>query len=226
MLIVAHRGASGTQPENTLASFQKALDVGATAIELDVHVCKSGELVVIHDETVNRTTNGTGKIGDLSLSEIQKLDAGNGEKIPTLQEVLDLVQGKAQINIELKGKHTAQPVSDFIKENTWENLWHTEDFLVSSFQHKELKRFHKLLPEVRIGMLYSYRPFFCQNKARKLRAFSIHLPRNVVRTSLVERIHRQGMQVWVYTVNDKKTMERIAAAEADAVFTNFPERFI
>ncbi|MBN2616449.1 MAG: hypothetical protein JXR71_12215 [Bacteroidales bacterium] len=226
MLIVAHRGASGTQPENTPASFQKALDAGAKALELDVHVCRSGELVVIHDETVNRTTNGKGKIADLTLTELQQLDAGNGEKIPTLQEVLDLVQGRAQINIELKGKHTARPVADLIKHNTAENIWHTEDFLISSFYHKELNRFHRLLPEVRIGILYSFRPFFYKAKARKLHAFSLHLSAKMIHPSRVDRIHRQGLQVWVYTVNDTQTLERISDAGADAVFTNFPEQFI
>ncbi|MBN2639791.1 MAG: hypothetical protein JXR65_11980 [Bacteroidales bacterium] len=226
MLIVAHRGASGTQPENTLASFQKALDADATAIELDVHVCRSGELVVIHDETVNRTTNGKGKVADLTLAELQNLDAGNGEKIPTLQEVFDLVQGKAQINIELKGKHTAKPVADLIRQNSIENIWHTEDFLISSFNHKELKRFHKLLPEVRIGILYNYRPFFFRTKARKLNAFSINLSTKVVKAKRVERIHKNGQQVWVYTVNDHQTFERVSDTGTDAVFTNFPEQFV
>ena len=226
MLIVAHRGASGTQPENTRIAFQKAVEAGATAIELDVHVCKSGELVVIHDETVNRTTNGKGNVAGFTLTDLQQLDAGKGEKIPTLQEVLDVVEGKAQINIELKGKNTAKAVADFILKNTAGHIWHTEDFLISSFRHKELKRFHSLLPEVRIGILYHFRPWFYKTKARKLHAFSMHLPAHVIQPSLVEKMHRQVMQVWVYTVNDKKTMDRVLAAEADAVFTNFPEQFV
>jgi len=226
MLIVAHRGASGTQPENTRIAFQKAVEAGATAIELDVHLCRSGELVVIHDETVNRTTNGKGNVAGFALTDLQQLDAGKGEKIPTLQEVLDVVVGKAQINIELKGKNTAKAVAEFILKNTAGHIWHTEDFLISSFHHKELKRFHSLLPEVRIGILYNFRPWFYKTKARKLNAFSVNLSAQVVNTSLVKRMHKQGLQVWVYTVNDKAALERVAQTGADAVFSNFPEQFV
>ena len=95
MIIIGHRGAMGYEPENTLRSFQKALDLGVDMIEFDVHLCKSGELVVFHDEKVNRTTNGQGYIAQKSLEKLKELDAGQGEKIPTLEEVLDLVKGKA-----------------------------------------------------------------------------------------------------------------------------------
>lgn len=104
MLRIAHRGASGYAPENTLAAFKKALEFDIDVIELDVHLTKDNHLVVIHDKTVNRTTDGKGKVADKTLAELQKLDAGNGEKIPTLQEVLDLVNRKALVSIEIKGK--------------------------------------------------------------------------------------------------------------------------
>ena len=103
MLVIAHRGASGNLPENTLAAFQKAIELGAEMIELDVHLCKTRELVVIHDAHVNRTTDGHGLVSHKTLSELQKLNAGNGEKIPTLQEVFDLVNGKLKSISSLKG---------------------------------------------------------------------------------------------------------------------------
>ena len=113
-LKIGHRGACGYEPENTLRSFKKALDLGVDTIELDVHKTKDEATVVIHDEKVDKTTNGTGFVADKSLEEIKKLDAGKGEKIPTLEEVLDLVNRKAQVNIELKGEGTARPVADII----------------------------------------------------------------------------------------------------------------
>lgn len=114
MIIVGHRGAAALKPENTLSSFEEALKY-VQAIELDVHVSKTGELVVIHDDTVDRTTNKKGYVKDLTLKELKKLDAGNNEKIPTLNEVLDLINNSAIVNIELKGKETALPVSETIK---------------------------------------------------------------------------------------------------------------
>ena len=100
---VGHRGAAGHEPENTLRSFRKALDLGADMVELDVHLCGTGELVVIHDETVDRTTDGSGSVRDMPFHELRGLDAGKGERIPTLREVLDLLEGRAGVNIELKG---------------------------------------------------------------------------------------------------------------------------
>ena len=99
---VAHRGASGSYPENTLLAFRKAVEIGADEIELDLHSTKDGHLVVMHDGTVDRTTDGTGAIAEMTLSEIKALDAGKGERVPTWEEVLDLVQGKVGLNIHLK----------------------------------------------------------------------------------------------------------------------------
>ena len=114
MQIIAHRGASGYKPENTLASFQKAISLGVDMIELDVFAIRSGEVVVHHDKKVNRTTNGTGNISDYTWSELRLLDAGDGQRIPLLTEVLDLVNGRIPINIELKGHGIAEPVATII----------------------------------------------------------------------------------------------------------------
>jgi len=110
VLRIGHRGAAGHAPENTLASFRKAIELGLDMTELDVHVCASGELVVIHDENVDRTTNSKGWVSKLSLTELKRLDAGAGETVPTLAEVLDLLKDRIMLNIELKGLGTAEPV--------------------------------------------------------------------------------------------------------------------
>ena len=119
VLRIGHRGAAGRAPENTLFSFEKAVLLGCDMTELDVHLCRSGEIVVIHDETVDRTTDGSGRVSDLTLNELKLLNAGQGEAIPTLYEVLSLLRDMISLNIELKGLGTAKPVSDLVKELGW-----------------------------------------------------------------------------------------------------------
>ena len=226
MLIIAHRGASGTQPENTLASFEKAVDLGAKMVELDVHLCKTGELVVIHDYTLGRTTNGHGFVSHKTLSELQCLDAGAGEKIPALNEVFELINGKARINIELKGKHVSAATAKLIMSAINGKKWNAGDFVISSFHHNQLKEFHALMPDVPIGILYESHPKGYQKLARELGAFSINLSINHTDEKLVHEIHQNGLQVCIYTVNSMEEFERMKAMGVDAVFTNFPALFI
>ena len=150
---VGHRGAMGYEPENTLRSFKKALELGVDMIEFDVYVCKSGELVVIHDDTLERTTNGKGLVIEKTLAELKELDAGKEEKIPTLEEIMDLADKKVKINIELKGDNTAKPVLNMIEKYVDEKGWKYDDFLVSSFNHGELKNFKELNPKIKTGIL-------------------------------------------------------------------------
>ena len=146
---VGHRGAMGYEPENTLRSFKKALELGVDMIEFDVYVCKSGELVVIQDDTLERTTNGKGLVIEKTLAELKELDAGKEEKIPTLEEIMDLADKKVKINIELKGDNTAKPVLNMIEKYVDEKGWKYDDFLVSSFNHNELKKFKELNPKIK-----------------------------------------------------------------------------
>ena len=134
ILKFGHRGAKGHVIENTLESIQKALDLGVDGIEIDVHVCKTGELVVFHDFTLDRITDGTGEIGKFSLSELKQLKVENLHSIPTLTEVLDLIDNKIFINIELKGEHTANPTCAVIKDYVDNKNWTMDHFIVSSFQ--------------------------------------------------------------------------------------------
>ena len=129
-LCIGHRGAKGLEPENTLRSIRKALDLGVDGVEIDVYSV-AGQLVVIHDETLERTTNGRGLVEEQSFDYLRSLDAGKGEKIPVLREVFDEVNRRAFINIELKGRHTAEPVMELIGEYTDGRGWVMGDFLVS-----------------------------------------------------------------------------------------------
>src|SRR3990167_11327492 len=130
MLKIGHRGACGYAPENTLKSFQRAIDLGVDMIELDVQLCKSGELVVIHDDTVNRTTDGSGFVKKIKLKNLKKLDAGEEERIPTLEEILNLVDRRVKVNIELKGPKTAKPVLKLIDEYIKTKGWNIDDFII------------------------------------------------------------------------------------------------
>src|SRR5579862_1813792 len=153
MLKIAHRGASGYAPENTLASIKKALELGVDAIEFDVQLSKDGAVVLMHDLWLMRTTKRFGFVSHKTLKELNQLDAGKGEKIPTLEEVLDLVNRKVKVNIELKGKGTALPVSKIVSTYIQKKKWNYDDFFISSFHHQELREFKKLLPQVKIGAL-------------------------------------------------------------------------
>lgn len=223
MQIIAHRGASGYEPENTLASFKKALDLGADMIELDVYVLKSGELVVIHDTTVNRTTNGTGHVTRFTLEQLRALDAGNGQKIPLLREVLDLVDKKVPINIELKGARTARPVARLITEYMTVKGWPADRFLVSSFKHAELQRFMWFMPNIHAGALYKSNPNSLSIISRNKHIYSTNLNASFVNAKSVNTAHSRGMKVYVYTVNTPEEAARMQALQVDGIFTNYPD---
>ncbi|MYJ75784.1 MAG: glycerophosphodiester phosphodiesterase, partial [Gammaproteobacteria bacterium] len=141
MLIIGHRGAAGLAPENTLAGFARAVELGVDGVELDVHLA-GPEVVVIHDERVDRTTNGVGLVRDLTFAELRRLDAGDGQRVPTLKEVLDLVPEHMLVNIELKGVGTAEPVAAIVGDLALgAKRGRLPALLVSSFDHGELGRF-------------------------------------------------------------------------------------
>ncbi|MFH1175371.1 MAG: glycerophosphodiester phosphodiesterase family protein [bacterium] len=224
MLKIGHRGAKGYEPENTLASFKKALDLGVDAIELDVYVCETGELVVIHDDKVDRTTNGEGLVEEKTFEELQALDAGNGNKIPTLEEALNLINKKAIVNIELKGEKTAKPVSELLKRYITKKRWQSDLFLVSSFSHRELFDFHNLMPQIRTGALVVGIPLGYAKFAEKLGAYSVNLSMEFINQDFVDDAHKRGMKVFVWTVNDLDDIERMKKLGVDGIFSDFPDR--
>ncbi len=223
MLIIAHRGASGFKPENTIASFLEAIDMGAKMIEFDVQVCKSGEVVVIHDFEVNRTTNGKGFVGELSLEALKKFDAGEGEQIPSLDETLDAINAKAMVNIELKGKKSYKIVAETIKKQIDSSVWEADDFLVSSFNHKDLLKFHKLMPEIKIGVLFEEVPENFHVIAQKLNAYSINADAALLSKEIVDNIHLKGYKIFAYTVNNEDDKIKMEDLNVDGIFTNYPK---
>src|SRR5262245_46192344 len=148
MEIVGHRGACGGAPENTLRSFARAIELGCHRTELDVQVSADGTAVVMHDATVDRTTDGRGAVSALTVAELKKLDAGAGEKIPTLEEVMDLCRHKIDLQIELKAKKSPALVADLIKR-----AWEPRKTVVTSFDLELLNEFAVLIPAIPLGLL-------------------------------------------------------------------------
>jgi glycerophosphoryl diester phosphodiesterase len=223
MIIIGHRGAAGYEPENTLISFRKALKLKVDMIELDVHICKSKELVVIHDKKVDRTTNSKGKIADLNLNELKKLDAGKGEKIPTLKEVLNFINKKTKINIELKGNRTAKPVNDIIEEYVKKG-WRYKDFIVSSFNYKELKDFFNINQTVKLSVLIdkNSKDFF--KIVKEIKAYSINPSLNIIDKNFIKSAHDKGLKVFVYTVNNEKDIKKMEKLEIEGIFSDYPDK--
>ena len=224
MLCIGHRGAMGHAPENTLKSVAKALELGAPWVEIDVFYVDR-HLVVIHDSRLERTTNGSGHVFDKTFAYLRTLDAGDGEKIPTLEEVLDLMAARAGINIELKGPGTAEPVVKLIKKKLDQN-WDEKKILVSSFRHHDIAKVKRLDNRIRTGALIAGVPLDKAAFAHELGAYSVHPSIEFVSAEFVTDAHRRGLKVFVYTVNDPEDIQRMQALGVDGVFTNYPDRVL
>jgi glycerophosphoryl diester phosphodiesterase len=224
-LIIGHRGACGYEPENTLRSFARALKDGVRMIELDVHVCASGELVVMHDDTIDRTTNGHGEVAHLTFEQLRAFDAGKGERIPLLSEVIDLVNRTAIINIELKGPGTAVPVALLI-ERYVRRGWSYDDFVVSSFNHYAVLEFHTLSPKVKTGAILEGTPIGLAEFAQRARAQYAVLYHETITAELVADAHARGICVFAYTVNTVELAKKLQANGVDGIFTNYPHLFV
>ena len=220
-LCIGHRGARGHEPENTLRSVRRALELGAHGIEIDVRMA-DGEIVVIHDGTLDRTTDGSGAVSRKSLAQLRALDAGQGERIPTLREVFETVDRRAFVNVELKGRRTAGPVSALIAEFVEQRGWSYEDFVVSSFSRAELRAIAD--PRIPIALLLARPTRLYPLSARRVRASAVNPALRYVTRQFVEDAHRRGLRVFVYTVNEPADIARMREWGVDGVFTDYPER--
>lgn len=226
LLIIGHRGAAGLVPENTLAGFARAVDLGADGVELDVRMAES-EVVVIHDERVDRTTNGTAMVSEMSFAELRRLDAGAGQPIPTLKEVLELIPRHVMVNIELKGSGTALPVARIVADLAVDG--ETNDLpslLVSSFDQEELRRFHDNCPGVPCAPLAERFSHGLEPTVRALDAWSVNLSRRAATEAHVRAVRSWGRRCLVYTVNDAETARALSAIGVTGVFTDYPDRLV
>jgi glycerophosphoryl diester phosphodiesterase len=215
--VIGHRGAAGLKPENTLPSFSAALELGVDAVELDVHLVEDA-LVVIHDPTLDRTTNGTGRLSACSLDALRDLDAGNGARVPLLEEVFDLVPPDVGINVELKGAGTGERLAEFLTGQQ------RPDVLVSSFNRPELSAFRNRCPQANVAPLFSrWHPGIWEIAAR-FRAWSVNLNTRLATRRRIEDAQNRGYRVLVYTVNDLDLARSLVDAGVHGVFTDHPER--
>ena len=173
-LVIGHRGARGHLAENTLPSIAKAIELGVDGIEIDIFKCASGELVVFHDQTLEKLTNSKGYIEQLTLDSIRKIDVLNGYTIPTLEEVLDLINGRVFLNIELKGTQTALLTNEIILSYFERKEWDLSKILISSFNWEELEIFYSVNSEVSIAILTEDDPLDAIPIAKQLNAVAIN----------------------------------------------------
>lgn len=213
--IVGHRGAAGLEPENTMVGFARAVTLAVDAVELDVHAV-DGELVVIHDDTVDRTTNGSGAVAELGLAQLRRLDAGRGQSVPLLGEVFGALPSSVGINVELKGADTAEPTAARLRELD-------RPLLVSSFDHDELRRFHAACPDVPCAPLFS-RWRRVLSTAQELDAVSVNIADRIATPDRIAVIREEGFACLVYTVNDPERARTLRGFGASGVFTDFPDR--
>ncbi|KEF36180.1 glycerophosphoryl diester phosphodiesterase [Schinkia azotoformans MEV2011] len=232
-LVIAHRGASGEAPENTLAAFQLGLEQGCEGIELDIHLTKDGHLAVIHDENIKRTTNGEGIIGEMTTVELKKYDAGSwfsnkykGEKIPLLEEVLDLVPKEIVINIEIKNIPSFYVGIEEKLLDLLQRYDRIDQVIVSSFDHQCLYRLKKQNGNIKIGLLYFENVVDHVGFAKLfgLPVESLHPDQRALRADDVQKAIENGLKVFAWTCNSEKCMKRMIDYGVSGIITNYPAR--
>jgi len=238
LMVIAHRGSSGTAPENTLAAFRQAVEDGAEMIELDVRMTRDYELAVMHDRRVDRTTNGSGFVWDHTLAELSALDAGRwfsprfkGEKVPSLRSVINILPFHVSVNIEAKtdgdprnNTALAEALVLLIRELRLERR-----AIVSSFDHAFLRRLHRSDPEILTGILYLALSDIGRKPsvlARATGAVAFVCSRTQLRRRFIADAHANNLRVACYTVNTLRHLREVRHAGVDAVITNFPGRII
>jgi len=223
MICFAHRGASGHEPENTLLAIQKALDLGSEWIEIDVFPVEN-ELVVIHDDNLERTTNGKGSVLQSSLKYLRSLDAGKGQQIPYLNEVFDIIGSRAKLNIELKWIDSVERVVSTIKKYVKNHGWTYEKLLISSLFHDEVEKVKSLLPDILTAPVFlGPTPENFIEIAKDLQSYSMSMDIDYINGEIVEKAHQIGIKVVVFTVNTIDNIEKMKNMGVDGVFTNYPE---
>ncbi len=216
ILLIAHRGASNIAPENTLKAFQKAIDLKADYVEFDVHQSMDGELIVIHDPNTFRSTGHNGSIKKMTLPEIKELNAGEGEQIPTLEELIKLAKGKIGLQLEIKASGIAQKIVNALRNA---NL--IDSTIISSFIHKELSEVQKIEPNAKIAaLIVGIRKNKTLQKAIDNKFGYIHPQYKTIKKSFIDAAHENNIMVNAWTVDGRDDMEKLIAMGIDGIITN------
>ena len=223
---IGHRGAKGYAPENTLMAFQKAIEMHVDGIELDVHLSRNGEIMVIHDATIDSTTNGKGVVNKLSLQELKSfvINEALDTRIPTLEEVFELVNQQCFINIELKSYETVEPVVTLIEKYVSQKNWNYTDFLISSFDWNALQQVVFLNEKIPIGVLTATDLDLAIAFAKSIKAKSIHPYFHLLTQENTALIQGKGFEIYTWTVNEPADIETIKLLNPNGIITDFPDR--
>lgn len=230
--ILAHRGASAYAPENTMAAFKKAIEMKADGIELDVHLCKDAHLIVIHDEEVDRTTNGKGKIKDFTLDQLKILDAGSWfseqykyEKIPTLEQVLEIIKPTSlYLNIEIKAGYRVYAGIEEKLLYTIEKYHMLNRVIVSSFDHYSLVKIKDLNSKVKTGMLYEASLYEPWQYAESIKVDALHPNYSTLTKDFIEKAYSNKLEINTYTVNDEEDINTLVMNKVSSIITNYPDK--
>lgn len=223
ILKIGHRGAKGHLAENTLESIKKALDLGVDGIEIDVHRCATGQLVVFHDFTLDRMSNTSGEISKFTLNQLKQVEIKGHCQIPTLSEVLTFINNKCLLNIELKGHDTAKEASRLIDFFVEKKGWDYSNIIVSSYQKELLETVYKTNKKIPLGVLTDTNLDEAVNFARSIKAISIHPDYTMLTEEIVANL-KEEFKVFTYTVNNLKPIKRIKSYGVDGIISDFPNR--
>jgi len=216
VIIIAHRGASNIAPENTLKAFQKAIDLGADFIEFDVHLSKDNEIVIMHDANTFRTTGHKGLIKEMTLRELKELECGQGEKIPTLQELIEICKGKINLQLEIKAKGMAKKIVHILRDADL-----ITSTLISSFKHDQLLEIQKLEPDLKLAaLIVGIKKRKTIKKAIKNNFHAIHPLYKFVNKKFIEKAHENNLKINVWTVDSKIQMKKLLEMGVDGIITN------
>lgn len=233
--VIAHRGFSGAAPENTIAAVRAAIEIQADMVEIDVTLTADGHLVVIHDETLDRTTNGSGRVSEFTLAELQQLDAGSwfgpefaGEQIPTLDAVLDEANGLILLNVEIKSEAVDRGiVAKVASAIKMQGI--VDQVVVSSFSPTALQQVHSEAPEIRTAVLFNTKFHKGQDAVeivKNLEASVFNIKRQRLTKTMRRRCEEHDIPIGIYTVNKPRRLRRLVNKGIDAIFTDYPDRLI
>ena len=229
---IAHRGASGYYPENTMLAFEKAIEMGCDGIETDVHLTKDGIAVICHDETIDRTTDGNGFIKDYTYEELLRFDAGikfgdkfKGLKIPSLDEFIDLIKNRDLIiNFELKDdKIKYKDIEKIVLDKIYKAKIE-DNSIISSFNHYSVMKCRELDKNIKTGFLYDNQLYDPGSYGKRAGVYALHPNYITLEDDIVENIKNSNLKINTYTVNEEKDMTRLAKLGIDGIITNYPDK--
>jgi glycerophosphoryl diester phosphodiesterase len=219
ILRIGHRGAAGHAPENTIAAIREGVSLGVDLVELDVQRTRDGQLVVIHDQLVDRTTNGTGMVSEMTWDEMRLLDAGNGERIPTVEEALEAANGHAGVILELKTPGIGSGIHRAVRQSAFAG-----PVIYASFLHVEILEIRKIDPQARTMALMECVPVSGAALARAAKANCVGLSLDCATAEFIAALHQATLEVSLYTVNDPRLIDRAIDLGVDGIISDYPER--